>query len=164
MLLEAGQIVIFPTGEANVLASAPGMRGQPDLPLYYRPLAKALPFVIDINGDSATASCRIVCGYFACDTRPFNPLLDALPRMVHVPVSGTSWGWLSALLDTALRASSERDAGQEAMLAKLSELCSSRRCGRTSKACLRTRATGSPDCATPRSAPLSASSSPRQRW
>ena len=120
--LDAGEIVIFPSGEANVLASAPGMRGQPDLPLYYRPLSEALPFVIDINQDSNANSCRIVCGYFACDTRPFNPLLESLPRMVHAPVSATSWGWMSGLLDTAIEASSSRDAGQEAMLAKLSEL------------------------------------------
>jgi AraC-like DNA-binding protein len=122
VLLEAGQMVIFPSGEANILASAPGMRGQPDLPLYYRPVNEALPFVIDINGDSSAVECRIVCGYFACDTRPFNPLLAALPRMVHAPVSSASWEWMSRLLDTAIQASSDREAGQEAMLAKLSEL------------------------------------------
>ena len=122
VLLQAGQMVIFPSGEGNILASSPGMRGQPDLPLYYRPVAEALPFAIDINGDSAAEECRIVCGYFACDTRPFNPLLESLPRMVHAPVSEASWGWMSGLLDAAIRASSDRDAGQEAMLAKLSEL------------------------------------------
>ncbi|MFC7550758.1 cupin domain-containing protein [Plantactinospora sp. GCM10030261] len=122
VLLRAGQMVIFPSGEANILASAPGMRGQPDLPRYYRPLAQALPFVIDINGDSAAEGCRIVCGYFACDTRPFNPLLESLPRMVHAPVSAASWEWMVGLLDTAIRASSDRQPGQEAMLAKLSEL------------------------------------------
>jgi AraC-like DNA-binding protein len=122
VLLRAGQMVIFPSGEANILSSAPGMRGQPDLHLYYRPVTEALPFVIDINGDSSAEECRIVCGYFACDTRPFNPLLESLPRMVHAPVSSASWDWMTGLLDVAIRASSDRDAGQEAMLAKLSEL------------------------------------------
>lgn len=122
VLLEAGQMVIFPSGEANILASAPGMRGQPDLPLYYRPVTEALPFVIDINKDGSAEECRIVCGYFACDSRPFNPLLESLPRMVHAPVSASSWQWMSQLLDAAIRASTEREAGQEAMLAKLSEL------------------------------------------
>jgi AraC-like DNA-binding protein len=122
VLLQAGQMVIFPSGEANILASAPGMRGEPDMPRYYRPVTEALPFVIDINGDSTAEECRIVCGYFACDTRPFNPLLGSLPRMVHAPVSAASWEWMSRLLDAAIRASSEREAGQEAMLAKLSEL------------------------------------------
>ncbi|HEX5087892.1 MAG TPA: AraC family transcriptional regulator [Nocardioides sp.] len=122
VLMQAGEIVIFPGGEGNILASAPGMRGQPDLPRYYRPVDETLPFVIDINGDSEADGCRIVCGYLACDKRPFNPLLESLPRMVHAPVSARSWGWMTGLLDAAIAASDVRDAGQEAMLAKLSEL------------------------------------------
>jgi AraC-like DNA-binding protein len=42
--------------------------------------------------------------------------------MVHAPVSSASWEWMTRLLDTAVLASSDRKAGQEAMLAKLSEL------------------------------------------
>jgi AraC-like DNA-binding protein len=122
VLMRAGEMVIFPGGEANILASAPGMRGQPDLPRYYRPVDEALPFVIDINGDSDADRCRIVCGYLACDKRPFNPLLESLPRMVHAPFSARSWGWMTGLLDAAIQASDEGEAGQEAMLAKLSEL------------------------------------------
>jgi len=121
-LMRAGEMVIFSSGEANILSSEPGMRGQPDLSRYYRPVGEALPFVIDINGDAHADRCRIVCGYLACDRGPFNPLLESLPRMVHAPVSGRSWGWMTSLLDAALAASDERDAGQEAMLAKLSEL------------------------------------------
>lgn len=98
------------------------MRGHPDLPRCYRPVNQALPFVIDINGDSDADRCRIVCGYLACDKQPFNPLLDSLPRMVHAPVSGRSWAWMTGLLDAATEASDEGDEGQEAMLAKLSEL------------------------------------------
>jgi AraC-like DNA-binding protein len=122
VLMQAGEMVIFPSGDANILASAPGMRGQPDLPRYYRPVDQTLPFVIDINGDSDAEGCRVVCGYLACDKRPFNPLLESLPRMVHAPVSARSWAWMTGLLDAAIAASDERDAGQEAMLAKLSEL------------------------------------------
>jgi transcriptional regulator GlxA family with amidase domain len=81
-----------------------------------------LPFVIDISGDSNAEGCRIVCGYLACDKRPYNPLLESLPRMVHAPVSARSWAWMTGLLDAAVAASDDRDAGQEAMLAKLSEL------------------------------------------
>ncbi|MEE3851537.1 AraC family transcriptional regulator [Gordonia sp. LSe1-13] len=121
-LLRAGEIVIFPSGEANILSSSPGMRGQPDMSQYYRPVSEALPFVIDINGDADAERCRIVCGYLACDSGPFNPLLDSLPRMILAPVSSRSWGWMTSLLDTAIAASADRDAGQEAMLAKLSEL------------------------------------------
>lgn len=121
-LLRAGEMVIVSSGEAHLLASAQGLCGQPDLSQYYRPLTEALPFVIDIKGDTNADRCRIVCGYFACDRHPFNPLLESLPRMVHAPVSSRSWGWMSRLLDAALEASDGQKAGQEAMLAKLSEL------------------------------------------
>jgi AraC-like DNA-binding protein len=121
-MLRAGEMMIVSSGEAHLLASAQGLCGQPDLSRYYRPLTEALPFVIDINGDSNADRCRIVCGYFACDRRPFNPLLESLPRMVHSPVSSRSWGWMTRLLDAAIEASDGHNAGQEAMLAKLSEL------------------------------------------
>ena len=80
------------------------MRGQPDLPRYYRPVTETMPFVIDINGDSSADECRIVCRYFACDTRPFKALLGSLPRMLHAPVSTASWEWMSRLLDAAIKA------------------------------------------------------------
>ena len=40
VLLQAGEMVIFPAGEGNILASAPGMRGQPDLPALLPPGAR----------------------------------------------------------------------------------------------------------------------------
>ena len=41
----AGDIVIYPMGDANVLSSAPGMRGLPDLQEYARPKKQLLPIV-----------------------------------------------------------------------------------------------------------------------
>jgi transcriptional regulator GlxA family with amidase domain len=63
-----------------------------------------------------------VCGFLGCDARPFNPLLDALPRIVHAPISAESRRWLDSLVGMAVRASGGGGAGQEAMLAKLAEL------------------------------------------
>lgn len=120
--LETGEMVIFPAGDGNILASAPGMRGRPDCSQYYHPVHETLPFAIEVNSDSEAERCRFVCGFLTCDSRPFNPLLESLPRVVHAPVSARSWRWMTGLLDAAIEASDSRDAGQEAMLAKLSEL------------------------------------------
>jgi AraC-like DNA-binding protein len=122
VLVSAGEMVIYPAGEANILASAPGMRAQPDSSRYYHPVHKTLPFPIEVNVDGTGDRCRFACGFLACDSRPFNPLLEALPRMVHSPVSERSWRWMTGLLDAAIEASDSQDAGREAMLAKLSEL------------------------------------------
>jgi AraC-like DNA-binding protein len=118
----AGEIVVYPAGDRNIMASAPGMRGTLDENLYYRPADRLLPFPLKVNEGAGTESCRFVCGYLGCDSRPFNPLLDALPRVVHSPLSQTSQGWLTSLLDVAVKESTEQSAGSEAMLAKLAEL------------------------------------------
>ncbi|HST80650.1 MAG TPA: AraC family transcriptional regulator [Kineosporiaceae bacterium] len=122
VLLSAGEMVIYPAGNANILASAPGMRAHPDPSLYYHPVQSALPFPIVVNTDGTGDQCRFACGFLACDSRPFNPLLESLPPMVHAPVSARSWRWMSGLLEAAVEASDGRNAGQEAILAKLSEL------------------------------------------
>ena len=120
--LNAGEIIIYPAGDANIMASAPGMRGKPNEQNYYRPTDRLLPISLTMNRDAGADTCRFVCGFLGCDSRPFNPLLDALPRVVHSPVSATSRGWLTNLLDVAVKESLHRAEGSEAMLAKLAEL------------------------------------------
>lgn len=121
--LAAGDMVAFPGGDANVMASAPGMRGRPDPSLYTRPPDHTLPFTVRMSRADTADRTRFVCGFLGCDRRPFNPLLDALPRIVHSPVSAQSRQWVTGLLDAAVQTSGEGGAaGREAMLAKLAEL------------------------------------------
>ena len=47
--VRAGEIVVFPLGDPNIMASAPGMRGTPDETLYYRPADRRLPFSLKMN-------------------------------------------------------------------------------------------------------------------
>lgn len=98
------------------------MRAKPDASRYFHPVHQTLPFPIEVNTDSHAERCRFACGLLACDVRPFNPLLESLPSLLRAPVPARSWRWLRGLLDAAIEASDHRDAGQEAMLAKLSEL------------------------------------------
>jgi AraC-like DNA-binding protein len=120
--LHAGEMVIYPAGDANTMASAPGLRGRPDLTRYDRPVDSALPFTITMNADADAEECHFVCGFLGCHTRPFNPLLESLPAIVSAPVPPASWQWMSRLLDAAVQATGHGGAGREAMLAKLAEL------------------------------------------
>jgi AraC-like DNA-binding protein len=63
-----------------------------------------------------------VCGYLGCDARPFNPLIESLPRLFHARASSASQGWLSSLLRTAVDETDDDGAGREILLAKLAEL------------------------------------------
>lgn len=117
----AGDIVIYPMGDANVLSSAPGMRGVPDFEQYCRPKDRALPIVTRLNNDGADY-CHLVCGYFGCDARPFNPILEALPRMLLSQMSAAGQSWLADMLRLAAEEAERGGDGSESLLAKVAEL------------------------------------------
>jgi len=117
----AGDIVIYPMGDANVLSSEPGMRGLPDLQEYARPKDRPLPIVTRLDNGGANY-CHLVCGYFGCDARPFNPLLEALPRMLLSQMSAAAQSWLSNMLRVAAEEAGRGGAGSERLLARLAEL------------------------------------------
>src|SRR5262245_60719929 len=78
--LESGDVVMFVAGDSHVMSSDKGSRAQPNMDMYYRPKDQPLPFVFNEFGGSGELT-RVVCGYLGCDARPFNPILNALPRM-----------------------------------------------------------------------------------
>jgi len=118
--LEAGDIIVLPMGDAHVFCSAPGMRAPPDLGLYYRPKDRPLPFVIG-QGRGGGDRTRFVCGYLGCDAKPFNPVLAALPQVLHARrIDGT--GYLTQLIRLAVEETATRRSGGETVLSKVAEL------------------------------------------
>ena len=120
--MEEGDVVIFPMGDANVLTSRPGLRQTPDLANYYRPFDRQLPFVPNPRGQGESGDIRFVCGYLGFDAKPFNPLLEALPRLLQVNLGAAGNGWVGPLIQLAVDESESRRAGGESILAKASEL------------------------------------------
>lgn len=121
VLLRAGDVVIFPRGSSNVMSSAPGDRGQPNMAMYYRPIDEHLPFKI-IHGGEGEERTRFICGYLGCDARPFNPLLSSLPAILCARKPADGSGWITDLFLHAMAEGSSGRAGTETILAKLSEL------------------------------------------
>jgi AraC-like DNA-binding protein len=119
--LREGDLIVFPQGDAHVMSSAPGMRAAPDMAMFARPTTP-LPLMYEIGGGGERA--RIVCGFLGCDERPYNPLLAALPPVIHLPASGAqaASGWLGTLLNIAVGESGSARAGGENILARVSEL------------------------------------------
>jgi AraC-like DNA-binding protein len=118
ILLEEGDVVVFPQGDSHVLASHPTQLAK-DAPVNrtLRPVGGQLP--VEIIGGGSGEEVHLVCGFIGCDARPFNPLLATLPRMIHVRGGG---GLLEHLVRAAVTESSERRSGGETVLARLSEL------------------------------------------
>jgi len=120
--LEAGDIIAFPQGSAHVLSSAPGMRSIPDLSVYGQARAGQLPLMMHL-GENGPADARILCGFLGCDTRPFNPLLEALPAVLHLRRNAYRENSGLAYLISAARTETEgRRTGGEGVLARLGEL------------------------------------------
>jgi AraC-like DNA-binding protein len=63
-------------------------------------------------------------GFFACDVRPFNPLLDALPRFMRIGrgTSSATDGLLEQFIRLASAETHDKRAGAQSILNKLSEL------------------------------------------
>jgi AraC-like DNA-binding protein len=121
--VSAGDVVIISKGDSHFLSSTPGMRGKYDLAAYRRPAGLPLPVPHVLNETAGgPEACHFVCGYLGCDLRPFNPLIESLPRLFHAHASTASQGWLSSLLRTAVDETDDDGAGREIMLAKLAEL------------------------------------------
>ncbi len=70
---------------------------------------------------SEDASTVLLCGFIACDLRPFNPLIDALPRLLVLPRDSVG-EWVAPMLSHAASETVSRRAGTAAMLERVSEM------------------------------------------
>ena len=118
--VDAGEVVVFTRGDPHVMSSDPGMRANP-----CRKRSASLPRAPALFrrvGDEGR-SVKLVCGFLACDARPFNPLLDNLPPVIKTgnPQGGDAH-WLGQFIRLAMIESTGKRAGGESVLAKLSEL------------------------------------------
>jgi AraC-like DNA-binding protein len=118
--LHAGDVIVFPHGDANVLSSTRGERGTPNMSMYRAPAGETLPYNIRHQLESPDRT-RFICGFLGCDLRPFNPLLSALPDMI-LDRNEDKRGWVADLFTVALEEGNRRRAGTETVLSKLSEL------------------------------------------
>lgn len=119
--LEAGDIIVFPQGDSHVMSSAPGMRGAPDLETFRTIGQSNLPLSMSLSGGGPEIT-RLICGFLGCDSRPFNPLLATLPRVLHLRAAGDTDSVLRRLVEMAVAECEAPRPGSESVLSRLSEL------------------------------------------
>jgi AraC-like DNA-binding protein len=120
MQVESGDLLLLPHDDAHFLGS--------DLQLasvtsdsIVRPAPPGGMMSIDHGGGGEET--RFMCGFLACDPQLCRPLLDALPRMLRVPVGeGAASQWLLGLARRGAEVNSAPGPGTGTMLAKLAEL------------------------------------------
>jgi len=127
--LGPGDVVLFPHGDAHVVSSAPRMRGKSAAGFLAGTKLDEFPLRLSYDGVNVShsvpaardANATLVCGFLGCDARPFNPLLAALPRLLHLPTSADN-AWIASFTQQAVAESHARRPGGEAMLARMSEM------------------------------------------
>lgn len=105
------------------------MRGNTDMGWLATTKVEQLPLRIAYSGQDVLlaappvdkADATVVCGFLGCDLRPFNPLIAALPQMLHLPANEDD-AWIAQFTQQAVVESHARRPGGEAMLARMSEM------------------------------------------
>jgi AraC-like DNA-binding protein len=122
---------MIPQGDRNVVSSAPGLEPIPASAEWVRarrddPKPVPIAFHHGIREPGvlipvADADAILVCGFLGCDLQPFNPLISALPRMLHLPAARAG-DWVARVIDQAVNESNNRRPGGDAVLERLSEM------------------------------------------
>ena len=117
VFLEAGDAIVFPHGDAHVLSSRHLQHippvNQSSLPARYATLHL---------GDGAGDPTVFVCGFLGCDLQPYNPLIAALPQLIHARGIAGAGGWLAEFPRQVVAESRQGRAGSETMLTRMAEL------------------------------------------
>jgi len=116
VLLQPGEAIVFPHGDAHYASGQRANRA--DFARYNAAPMRPLETVRLGGGSRARAS--LVCGYLGCDARPYNPLLSALPRSMHV--RGITGGWLGEFPRQVVAEAWQTRAGGSTMLTRMAEL------------------------------------------
>jgi len=130
--VEAGDVVVFPHGDAHCIAGAAGLRAPAAAGYLSEPLPSQLPFMVRQEGARRRASAgdpaggsaaTLLCGFLGCETRPFNPLISALPPMIHARAAQFSdHSWSAQLARLAAAEARSKRPGGEAVLERMSEM------------------------------------------
>lgn len=118
--VQAGDVLLFPTGAAHRMTSDAGLPPPPGAANLQK-LLNSRPRRLAYGGGGAAT--RMVCGYLACDTRLAKLLLNGLPPTVVVSLRDSEAGvWLESSVRYALAEARTPRPGSAGLLAKLSEL------------------------------------------
>jgi AraC-like DNA-binding protein len=122
LLVNAGEVIVVPQGEAHVLGSSPSLPPVSFATLLSDHVALMHGEVMPLAHGGDGEVTRLVCGFLAAQEILRNPLLSALPRLFKVAMRGSSAAWLESSLRFATEEAASANAGSATVLAKLSEL------------------------------------------
>jgi AraC-like DNA-binding protein len=120
MVLQRGDVVVFPRGSAHLLTSDPDSNSTLETDAALAKIKSGEMTLLQVGGGGAKT--RFVCGFVACDPHLSKPVFEGLPDMFKVNISTDRGGrWLEASILHLVEEAASNKQGSQAMLAKVSE-------------------------------------------
>jgi AraC-like DNA-binding protein len=120
IILDEGDIVIFPHGDAHFIENGPSTKPVDMVMELTRIFSQGLKLSRQGGGGEVT---RFVCGFMACEPRLSRVFLSGLPPVFKVSIRNDASGrWLENSIRFSVNEADTSRAGGEAVLAKLSEV------------------------------------------
>ena len=118
--LSAGDIVIFPHGDAHIVSNGTQIEPVDQERDLHRIFAQGLKLARAGGGGEVT---KLICGYLSCDPQLSRVFLAGLPVVFKVNIrDGAAGQWLENSIRFSVQEADVSRAGCETVLAKLSEL------------------------------------------
>ena len=119
VLLSAGDIVVFPHGDAHIMGNGRDVEPRDNARTLQEILAQGLKPARMGGGGEIT---RFVCGYLVCDLQLSKAFLGGLPPIFKVNIGSDGSGqWLENSIRYAVERAVASQTGSEIVVAKLSE-------------------------------------------
>ena len=123
--MEAGDILVVPQGDPYHLANPPAaepIASDDEAVAFFRRMVNGeLPQVV-VEGGQGSQHTRFICGFLGCEARPFNPILAALPAVLHLRRTMQDDGPMRHLIALAQAELQAQGPGSREVLLRLSEL------------------------------------------
>src|SRR5436309_1370455 len=118
--LVAGDIVVFPHGDAHLMGNGAPERPVDAVQRFAKNLSEGLKLATFGGGGEAT---KFVCGYMVCEPRLCEVLLAGLPKILKVHIGDEPSGeWIKNSIRFSVGEGNGSNAGSRLELAKLSEV------------------------------------------
>ena len=118
--LTAGDVVIFPHGDAHLLGNGTPEKPLDALLMFEKNLTEGLKLAKFGGGGEVT---RLVCGYLVCEPRLSQIFLAGLPKILKVRITNEPADrWLENSIKFSVGEETSLEAGSSIVLAKLSEV------------------------------------------
>ncbi len=120
LVLEAGDIVVFPHGDPHFMGNGRDVEARDNGAILDEILAQGLTVARMGGGGELT---RFICGYMVCDPHLSKAFLGGLPPVFKVSIGGDSSGrWLENSIRFSVEHAAASQTGSEIVVAKLSEV------------------------------------------